>query len=143
MNDPQERGRRTSRGELLARCRVDRRSLSSVRREVWARLHEHVGEDPALDYLLAVGEVTTNVVEHGGGYGELMLWRHPGKLVCQVRDEGPGFDDLQAGTQAPAGRATGGYGLYLARQLCDGVEIASQPGDTTVCLILHTPGLSG
>lgn len=42
------------------------------------------------DFVLAVNELITNAVRHGGGQGWLRMWRHPGRLVCEVADHGRG-----------------------------------------------------
>ena len=41
--------------------------------------------------VLAVNEVMTNVVRHGGGIGQLRLWLGR-ELRCQIIDHGSGFD---------------------------------------------------
>ncbi|MFD3503463.1 anti-sigma factor RsbA family regulatory protein, partial [Streptomyces sp. NPDC058678] len=41
-----------------------------------------------MDAELAVAELTTNSVVHGGGRGTLAIWAEQGQLVCEVRDAG-------------------------------------------------------
>ncbi|NRQ36204.1 ATP-binding protein [Nonomuraea sp. NN258] len=85
------------------------------------------------DFVLAVNEVTTNAVVHGGGRGELRLWAAGDRLWCEVTDHGPG---LPPGWMSDAGPPTGfeggGRGLWLTRMLCDHVTIVSGPGGTSV-----------
>lgn len=41
------------------------------------------------DFVLAVNELTTNAVRHGGGSGHLLLRCHGDRLTCQMTDQGP------------------------------------------------------
>ena len=70
-------------------------------------------ENRCEELVLAVYELASNAILHGGGRGRLLLSRVGGSVRCQVSDDGPGF----VGT-APPGR-----GLWLARQLTDGIEV--------------------
>jgi anti-sigma regulatory factor (Ser/Thr protein kinase) len=74
------------------------------------------------DLVLAVHELVTNSVRHGGGYGRLRLWSEGDAVVCEVRDRG-GIADPLAGRVRPAARQRGGYGLWLAHQVCDLVQV--------------------
>ncbi|MCK2220897.1 ATP-binding protein [Actinomadura sp. ATCC 31491] len=85
------------------------------------------------DFVLAVNEITTNAVVHGGGHGRLRLWSHAGLLWCEVADEGPGLPPGWIGDRPPpAGLSGGGRGLWLTRMLCDHITIVSGPGGTVV-----------
>jgi anti-sigma regulatory factor (Ser/Thr protein kinase) len=87
------------------------------------------------DLVLAVSEVAGNSVRHGGGRGDLSLWRNDeGAVVCEVRDAGHIADPL-AGRHAP-GPDHDVTGLWLVNQLCDLVEIRSGPDGTQVRLTL-------
>jgi hypothetical protein len=63
-------------------------------------------------------------VAYGYGYGA-------DSLVCQVRDDGPGIADPDAGSVRPEARARHGRGLWMTRQLSQDVHITSKPGGTT------------
>jgi anti-sigma regulatory factor (Ser/Thr protein kinase) len=78
------------------------------------------------DLLVAVNEIATNSVRHGGGRGRLLLWHEPGELVCEVRDSGRIAQPL-AGRERPDATRIGGYGLWLANQLCDLVQVRAYP----------------
>jgi anti-sigma regulatory factor (Ser/Thr protein kinase) len=41
------------------------------------------------DVALAVGEIATNSIRHGGGSGVLRIWADDGHVVCEVRDGDP------------------------------------------------------
>jgi anti-sigma regulatory factor (Ser/Thr protein kinase) len=77
------------------------------------------------DFLLAVDEMTSNAVRHGGPPVGLRLWVGPDRVVCVIEDGGPGWDDPFAGYGPAHGDdlSLGGMGLWLARQLCDHVDI--------------------
>ncbi|MFV2100068.1 ATP-binding protein [Micromonospora sp. LOL_024] len=85
------------------------------------------------DFVLAVNELITNAVRHGGGRGWLRLWRDPGLVRCEVSDHGPGItpQDL-ANRGRPAPEMAGGWGLWLARELTDTMDVETGPAGTTV-----------
>ena len=74
------------------------------------------------DFILAVSEVAANSIVHGGGGGWIGLWRHQGRVVCQVNDAGVIADPL-AGRRPPAIDDVRGRGLWMANQLCDLVQV--------------------
>jgi anti-sigma regulatory factor (Ser/Thr protein kinase) len=76
----------------------------------------------ARDLVVAVNEIATNTVVHGGGRGRLLAWREPDVLVFEVRDTGRIAQPL-AGRVRPEQGQIGGYGLWLANQLCDLVQV--------------------
>ena len=81
-------------------------------------------------FTLAVGEVASNSVLHGGGRGTLRLWRQATELVCELRDAGTITDPMVGRTRPPADQI-GGRGLWFVNQLCDLVQIRSAPGQGT------------
>ena len=75
---------------------------------------------------LAVSEVVTNAVVHGGGVASLRVWcRHD--LTCVVDDGGAGNDDPLLGYVPPLPGSLGGYGLWVTRQLFDRTELGRSP----------------
>ena len=88
------------------------------------------------DFLLAVDETTSNAVRHGGPPLGLRLWTSADRVVCAVTDHGAGLDDPFAGYGPAHGEdlSRGGMGVWLARQLCDHVDISSGPDGVTVRL---------
>jgi anti-sigma regulatory factor (Ser/Thr protein kinase) len=85
------------------------------------------------DLLLTVNEVATNSLRHAHGSGVLRVWEEPDHLICEVRDGGT-FDNPLAGRERPVGGQEGGYGLWLANQLCDLVQVRSFVTGTVVRL---------
>jgi anti-sigma regulatory factor (Ser/Thr protein kinase) len=88
------------------------------------------------DLLLAVSELATNSILHGGGAGVLRIWCETGALVCEVSDTGNGaghapFDPL-VGRIKPKPGQLGGMGLWIANQVCDLVQVRTGPSGTTV-----------
>jgi anti-sigma regulatory factor (Ser/Thr protein kinase) len=92
----------------------------------------------AEQFVQAVDEVATNAIDHAGGSGLLRVWTDPQWISCEVSDTGDGLRDPLAG-RLPTGFTVRGRGLWLARQLCDLVELHSDPGGTTVRLHLALP----
>jgi anti-sigma regulatory factor (Ser/Thr protein kinase) len=74
------------------------------------------------DLVVAVNEIATNSVRHGGGRGRVIMWHEAGTLLCEVRDSGRIASPL-AGRERPERGQVGGYGLWLANQLCDLVQV--------------------
>ena len=87
------------------------------------------------DLLLAVTEVASNSIRHGGGKGTLRVWVEDGALVCEFRDAGV-IKDPMVGRVRPTADQIGGCGLWFVHQLCDLVEIRSEPTHGT-CIRLH------
>jgi anti-sigma regulatory factor (Ser/Thr protein kinase) len=88
----------------------------------------HAGlDDEQVDKLvLAVSEITTNSVHHGGGSGTLQVWVEGEAVVCQVMDCGR-IEDPLVGRRRPRPHDARGRGLWLANQLCDLVQIRVVP----------------
>lgn len=82
---------------------------------------------------LAVAEVVTNSVIHGGGYGIFTVWIEAGQLVCQVDDNGRITNPL-AGRIPPASDQPGGRGLLLVNHFADLVRIYTSDSGTAVRL---------
>ncbi len=120
----------------------DDRGLTAMRHRV-ANCAEAAGlmARSLQNFVLAVNELTTNAVLHGGGRGWLRMWRAGGTLVCEVSDQGPGLppERMRAATLPPAG-SPNGRGLWLARRLFPTVSVATGLGGTTVRLTAPLPG---
>jgi anti-sigma regulatory factor (Ser/Thr protein kinase) len=92
-----------------------------------------LSQSRAANFVLAVNEVATNSVVHGGGKGSFRVWREAGALSSEVRDSGH-FDNPLVDRELPAPGASGPRGLWLANQLCDLVQIRTFPGGSAVRL---------
>lgn len=112
---------------------VDLHTLADVRRFV-ADQAARAGLAPlqVSDAVLALNELASNSIEHGGGTGTLSVWMEADHVVCQLRDAGQVTDPLAGRLPVPPEGPTGGRGLLLVNQLCDLVRIHSTASGTTV-----------
>ena len=95
-----------------------------------------LAENPAEALVMAVNEIATNSLRHGGGHGELHVWRDGDSLVCEVSDQGHITSPL-VGRIPPALGQGFGAGLWLANQLCDLVQICSSANGTAIRVYQH------
>lgn len=92
-----------------------------------------LGRGRVVDLAVAVNEIASNSLVHGGGRGILRIWRQGRRVVCEIRDRGH-LDDPLADRDLPVPESTSGRGLWIANQLCDLVQIRSFPTGTVVRL---------
>jgi serine/threonine-protein kinase RsbW len=93
------------------------------------------------DFVLAINEIITNAVRHGGGRGHLRLWCRDGVLWGEVTDRGPGMSESAPdGHRLPPASSVGGRGLWLARRLTDMITIDTGPRGTIVRTAATLPG---
>ena len=111
-----------------------REDLALVREFVAERAERAgVDEDRRSDLVLAVDELATNTMRHGGGHGLLRVWQENGALMCEVADRGR-IDDPLAGRERPPDLTGGGRGLWLVNHLCDLVQVRTSPAGNTIRL---------
>jgi serine/threonine-protein kinase RsbW len=84
------------------------------------------------DFVVAVNELMTNAVRHGGGDRRVALWRAERAVVCEVSDGGSGLTLPPRRAGRPAVDAPGGWGLYLAEKLTDSMRVDTGAEGTTV-----------
>ena len=96
----------------------------------WAE-RESLGLERREELVLAVDELATNSIRHGGGAGTLRFWREADTLLCEVQDEG-WFRAPLVGRARPSPDANSGRGVWLVNQLCDLVQIRSGPTGSVV-----------
>jgi anti-sigma regulatory factor (Ser/Thr protein kinase) len=109
--------------------------LTAVRHEIERFAAGHGLADLALyRFVVAVNELTTNAVRHGGGAGLLELRHVDAVLHCRVVDHGSGMPPVRHDATPPALRALSGRGLWLARQNAASIDIDSRPSGTSVTL---------
>jgi anti-sigma regulatory factor (Ser/Thr protein kinase) len=102
---------------------------AQLRREMAAL---QVPGDQAEKLLLAAGEVLDNARTHGDGPRSQRIGRVAGRVVWELSDNGPGFDDPLAGYIPPRHGPGNGTGLWIVRQLVGDVEFLASPlGFTT------------
>jgi anti-sigma regulatory factor (Ser/Thr protein kinase) len=109
------------------KIRIVPAGLASMRAAV-ARRAERAGFPPSRreDLVLAVNELATNAICHGGGAGTLTIWETSAALMWEVTDAGRVEHPL-TGREPPQPGQIGSYGLWLVNQLCDLVEQRTTP----------------
>ncbi len=81
------------------------------------------------EVVLAAHEIAMNALTHGEGRGAVRVWNDGDELVCEIEDRGPGIVDPDLGLRPPDPGNARGRGLWIARQLCQAVEIEqADPG---------------
>jgi anti-sigma regulatory factor (Ser/Thr protein kinase)/GAF domain-containing protein len=89
-------------------------------------------------FVLAVHEAAANAVRHGGGGGQLLLWKQAGDLSAEISDHGPGIPDGHPLFASDPGTSlTRGRGLWLINRVCAGLDVDT--GDTGTRLTLRYP----
>ncbi|MFR9780194.1 ATP-binding protein [Micromonospora sp. MS34] len=119
---------------LLIAEAFDQAQVTELRHSVTSCAHVSGLSGQRLDdFVLAINELITNAVRHGGGQGWLRLWREDGELVCEVADHGHGISAQRLSDRnRPAPDKAGGWGLWLARQLSDTMAVESGEAGTVV-----------
>jgi hypothetical protein len=87
----------------------------------------------------AVGELLTGLGAGGEPRPSVALWAAPGEVVCDLRLPAAASLDPFIGLHPPTLDPRPGDGFWLARQICDHLDVRSGPDGTTIRL--HTPSL--
>lgn len=102
-------------------------SLGHLRTTVTAFARSHaLPANRTSDLVLVISELATNSIRYGGGGGSAHLWREGDALACEFRDRGVISDPL-VGRLRPSAKRLGGRGLWFVNQLCDLVQLRSEP----------------
>ena len=113
--------------------------LARLRFLVTRRSEDAGLSEPRLsDFVLAVHEVASNAVVHGGGKGRIQLTYTGDGLRCVVTDSGPGLTrpkPCESATLPEGDDAEDGRGLWLAQALTDHFEVAVRETGTAVTLV--------
>jgi anti-sigma regulatory factor (Ser/Thr protein kinase) len=120
--------------EVLLTETFDHSSITALRHAVASSVRVAGLDGQRLDdFVVAVNELLTNAVRHGGGLGRVALWRQDGAVVCEVSDSGAGLPGpwSQRSVRPPADQP-GGWGLWLAEELTDSFQLTTGNGGTTV-----------
>jgi serine/threonine-protein kinase RsbW len=104
------------------------------------------GLDPArADMLIvAVNEIVTNAITHGRPPATVTITSTGAAVRVTVNDHGSGLargdPSIRIDMSPPGPERPSGRGLWLATRLCDRVDLHSDPGGTTITLVMATPG---
>ena len=90
-----------------------------------------LGHERTEHLLLAVTELASNSVHHGGGDGTLWMWHEEQRLLVEVHDRGH-IEEALVGRTHPAPEQPAGRGLWLVNHLCDLVQIRSDHAGSVV-----------
>jgi anti-sigma regulatory factor (Ser/Thr protein kinase) len=119
---------------LLA-CWFDATTLPEVRGQVRdASSREGLSGVDLYQFVLAVHEAMTNVVRHGGGHGQLLLWCSAETLWCEVTDHGPGIPESSLPARRPGGARPDHHGLWLIRRTCTSCRVTTDGTGTRLLL---------
>jgi anti-sigma regulatory factor (Ser/Thr protein kinase) len=91
------------------------------------------------EVVLAAHEIAMNALTHGRGRGAIRVWSDGNELVCEIEDRGPGIADPDTGVAPPDPSEPRGRGIWIARQLCQAVEIESADPGARVRLHVDLP----
>lgn len=119
--------------------------LNRVRHEVEAVSRRcGLDHDEIEKWVIAVNELMINVIRHGGGAGGLRLLLD-GQLVCEVTDQGRGFNTARyvPRTERPPLSDTGGMGLWVVGRMAVYLLVDSGPAGTTIRIAARTRGTLG
>ncbi|MEU4238073.1 ATP-binding protein [Actinoplanes sp. NPDC026619] len=120
--------------EVLLNETFDHSSITALRHTVAScAAGAGLGGERLDDFVVAVNELLTNAVRHGGGLGTVALWRAGDSVVCEVRDTGTGLPEAAPEMPVrPAATQPGGWGLWLAEELTDTFTLITGNGGTVV-----------
>jgi anti-sigma regulatory factor (Ser/Thr protein kinase) len=117
---------------LLARW-FDSAMLADTRREVRAvAAGQGLAGDDLYQFVLGAHEAMTNAVRHGGGRGQLLLWRCTDDVWCEVADHGPGIAEARLPVHPPGPEEPDHRGLWLIRRACTSCKVTSDPTGTRI-----------
>ena len=118
----------------LDELRFAAHDLAAVRTWVDARAaRSGLGPSRTEDLVLAVNEIVTNSLRHGGGGGILRMWETTDVLISEITDHGR-IDQPMVGREQPTLDQTSGFGLWITNQVCDLVQVRTFPGHSVVRL---------
>lgn len=83
------------------------------------------------DMALAVSELATNSIVHGGGAGTLRIWTADDQLICEIADGGTLIDPL-VGRRPVAPGSLGGRGMLLVNLVADLVRVYTADAGTVI-----------
>ena len=98
-----------------------------------------IGDDALDDLRITVSEVVSNAWLHGRPPVRMRAWAGADRLVVTVTDHGAGPDDPLVGLVPASGLEPGGWGLWIAHQLCRDIDLVPTDDAFTVRLTVPVP----
>jgi anti-sigma regulatory factor (Ser/Thr protein kinase)/putative methionine-R-sulfoxide reductase with GAF domain len=128
--------RATDRGAAIRQFTVTGDTIAPVRTDLRRYIMGQGMNDGRLhEILMAVHEIVTNAVVHGGGGAVLTMSADEAGLRVVVTDTGPGISpERLSDTDLPDAETMGGRGLWLARTFSDELTISTGPDGTSVTM---------
>jgi anti-sigma regulatory factor (Ser/Thr protein kinase) len=124
----------------LYECEFTRADLGSIRAALASHASAHgVADQARFNFILAVNELTTNAIVHGGGGGCVRLWHHGDALWCEIVDTGRGLTPAQLDRMRKPDPRQHGHGLWLVKHICGSVHIDTGEHGTRVLLRYPVP----
>ena len=109
--------------QVLLERSFDASSLHDLRQLIRTRLASAgVGPDAAETFTFAINEGLINAIMHGGGGGDLTLYKINGRVQATVEDHRP-TAPFELPRHLPPATTMGGRGLWLVAQSCDAVRL--------------------
>lgn len=96
--------------------------------------YSEVDERTVDDLLIGVSEAVANALAYGRPPVVVRAWTSPDRVVVTVTDQGPGPADPLVGLTPVPGQMLGGFGLWIAHQLCADVSLVASDDGFTVRL---------
>lgn len=111
--------------------------LLEARRTIGEWTHHRAIASGVVDRIvLAMNELASNALRHGGGEARVELALHDDTVLMEVVDPGADGLDPLAPYRPPVPDAIGGRGLWIAATLCDEIDIRPGPDANRVrCLV--------
>jgi anti-sigma regulatory factor (Ser/Thr protein kinase) len=122
-------------GQSIMRRPITVDGLASLRGDAIALARTAgLSDDRAALFALAVNEAAANTIVHAGGTGEVTLgWDGHSMIFARITDRGLGTAAAPR-ARLPDPGAAGGRGLWLSRQVTDGIRVEGGPDGTVVHL---------
>jgi hypothetical protein len=88
-------------------------------------------------FITAANEVFAYLTARGDGPATVRLWSRADNLICEIDQSGATNGDPVLGLRPPGPEAADGEGLWLARQICDHMDVRAT--DAGLSIRLHMP----